>query len=68
LLVDSPAIPSEVASALERLLDDPVERRRLAQQSRKRAVELFAYDVLAAQLAAYLTAVSARLATSRART
>jgi phosphatidyl-myo-inositol dimannoside synthase len=68
LLVDRPAIPSEVASALGRLLDDPVERRRLGEQSRKRAVELFAYDVLAAQLAAYLTAVGARLASGRART
>jgi phosphatidylinositol alpha-1,6-mannosyltransferase len=67
-LVDRPAIPSEVASALERLLDDPAERRRLGERSRKRAVELFAYDVLAAQLAAYLTAVGARLAVSRART
>jgi phosphatidylinositol alpha-1,6-mannosyltransferase len=68
LLVDRPAIPSEVASALGRLLDDPAERRRLGEQSRKRAVELFAYDVLAAQLAAYLTAVGARLASGRART
>jgi phosphatidylinositol alpha-1,6-mannosyltransferase len=68
LLVGRPAIPSEVAAALERLLDDPAERRRLGEQSRKRAVELFAYDVLAAQLAAYLTAVGARLAASRART
>jgi phosphatidylinositol alpha-1,6-mannosyltransferase len=68
LLVGRPAIPSEVAAALERLLADPAERRRLGEQSRTRAVELFAYDVLAAQLAAYLTAVGARLAASRART
>jgi phosphatidylinositol alpha-1,6-mannosyltransferase len=68
LLVGRPASASEVAAALERLLDDPAERRRLGEQSRKRAVESFAYDALAAQLAVYLTAVGARLGSSRART
>ena len=61
LLVERPGIPSEVASALERLIGDPAERRRLGQQSRRRAVDLFAYDVLAARLAAYLTAVGDRV-------
>jgi phosphatidylinositol alpha-1,6-mannosyltransferase len=68
LLVGRPAIASEVAAALERLLDDPADRRRLGEQSRTRAVESFSYDVLAAQLAASLTAVGARLGSSRART
>jgi phosphatidylinositol alpha-1,6-mannosyltransferase len=64
LLVGKPGIASEVASALERLLDDPAERHRLGGQSRKRAEEQFAYDVLAARLAAYLTAVGDRLGCS----
>jgi len=62
LLVERPGFPSEVASALERLIGDPSERRRLGQQSRRRAVGLFAYDVLAARLAAYLTAVGDQVA------
>src|SRR5712691_3702034 len=66
LLVERPGIPSEVASALERLIGDPSERHRLGQQSRRRAVDLFAYDVLAARLAAYLTAVGDRVACSSA--
>src|SRR6266550_1811894 len=66
LLVERPGIPSEVASALERLIGDPLERHRLGQQSRRRAVDLFAYDVLAARLAAYLTAVGDRVACSSA--
>jgi phosphatidylinositol alpha-1,6-mannosyltransferase len=64
LLVERPGIPSEVASALERLIGDPSERHRLGQQSRRRAVDLFAYDVLAARLAAYLTTVGDRVACS----
>src|SRR5438132_457718 len=56
LLVERPGVPSEVASALERLIGDPPERCRLGEQSRRRAADLFAYDVLAARLAAYLTA------------
>ena len=62
LLVERPGNPSEVASALERLIGDPPERCRLGQQSRRRAADLFAYDVLAARLAAYLTAVGDRVA------
>ena len=62
LLVERPGIPSEVASALEHLIGDPSQRRRLGQQSRRRAVDLFAYDVLAARLADYLTAVGDRVA------
>jgi phosphatidylinositol alpha-1,6-mannosyltransferase len=62
LLVERPGVPSEVASALERLIGDPSERHRLGQQSRRRAADLFAYDVLAARLAAYLTAVGDRVA------
>jgi phosphatidylinositol alpha-1,6-mannosyltransferase len=64
LLVERPGVPSEVASALERLIGDPPERCRLGQQSRRRAVDLFASDVLAARLAAYLTAVGDRVACS----
>jgi phosphatidylinositol alpha-1,6-mannosyltransferase len=64
LLVERPSIPSEVASALERLIADPSARHRLGQQSRRRAADLFAYDVLAARLAAYLTAVGDRVACS----
>jgi phosphatidylinositol alpha-1,6-mannosyltransferase len=62
LLVERPGNPSEVASALERLIGDPPERCRLGRQSRRRAEDLFAYDVLAARLAAYLTAVGDRVA------
>ena len=64
LLVERPGIPSEVASALEHLIGDPSQRRRLGQQSRRRAVDLFAYDVLAARLADYLTAVGDRVGCS----
>jgi phosphatidylinositol alpha-1,6-mannosyltransferase len=61
LVVDQPGSASEVASALAHLLDDPVARRRLGERSRQRAVELFAYDVLAARLGSYLTEVGSRL-------
>lgn len=57
LLVDQPDDPSAVAAALACLLDNPIARQRLGEQSRQRAVELFDYDVLAARLATYLAAV-----------
>ncbi len=50
LVVRHPDDPRPVADAIERLLDDPAERARMAVASRRRAVEEFAYDVLAARL------------------
>jgi phosphatidylinositol alpha-1,6-mannosyltransferase len=64
LLVRRPGEPSDVATALKRLLGDPALRRCLGQRSRERAVALFAYDVLATRLATYLTAVGDRLGCS----
>jgi phosphatidylinositol alpha-1,6-mannosyltransferase len=42
------------ALAFARLLDDPAERVRMAEASRRRAVTEFSYDVLAARLGASL--------------
>ena len=50
LVVDHPDDPAAVAGTLERLLDDPDLRRRQGEAARTRAVEEFAYDVLAARL------------------
>jgi phosphatidylinositol alpha-1,6-mannosyltransferase len=45
-------------SALRRLLDDDALRARMGVVSRRRAVEEFSYDVLAARLRSALEAVS----------
>ena len=54
LVVDDPTDVASVAVALERLLADPDLRRRMGEQARRRAVDTFTYDALAAQLAAAL--------------
>jgi len=50
LVVHRPDDPSEVASALARLLDDPACRAEMGTAGRRRAVEDFSYDVLAHRL------------------
>lgn len=49
-VVGRPSDPGEVARALEKLLADPELRRRQGEAARSRAVEEFAYDVLAGRL------------------
>jgi phosphatidylinositol alpha-1,6-mannosyltransferase len=49
-IVEHPHDVDAVTAALGRLLDDPDERARLGAAGRARAVESFAYDVLAARL------------------
>lgn len=50
-VVARPQDPAEVAAALDRLLSDPELRRRQGEAARGRAVDDFAYDVLAGRLA-----------------
>jgi phosphatidylinositol alpha-1,6-mannosyltransferase len=50
VVVDDPRDVGEVARALERLLADPDLRRRQGEAARARAVNEFAYDVLAKRL------------------
>lgn len=54
LVVDRPGDPHAVAAALARLLADTDLRRRMGSAGRRRAVDAFGYDVLAAQLWAAL--------------
>jgi len=54
LVVPQPEDPRSVADALARLLDDPDSRARMSAAGRTRAVESYAYPVLAARLAAAL--------------
>lgn len=54
LIVDRPADVDAVAGALARLLGDSAVRRRMGSEGRVRAVDEFAYDVLAARLHAAL--------------
>ncbi|MEN9643890.1 MAG: hypothetical protein RL238_559 [Actinomycetota bacterium] len=58
LVVRTPDDPREVASALERLLDDPAERARMGVAGRERAVREFSYDVLAHRLGVSLGALA----------
>jgi len=58
LVVRTPEDPREVASALERLLDDPAERARMGVAGRERAVREFSYDVLAHRLGVSLGALA----------
>jgi len=57
LVLDDPADPSELAAALRRLLTDEALRQRMGEASRRRAQELFGYDLLARRLAAALADV-----------
>jgi glycosyltransferase involved in cell wall biosynthesis len=60
LLVDGTR-PEEVASALERLLADPAERRAMGEAGRRRAASLFAPEHHAAAMEAiYLEALARR--------
>jgi phosphatidylinositol alpha-1,6-mannosyltransferase len=54
LVVRRPRDADEVAGAISRLLDDPNLARKLGHAARRRAVEEFDYDVLAARLDAAL--------------
>jgi phosphatidylinositol alpha-1,6-mannosyltransferase len=49
-VVHNPNDVHAVSNAIERLLDDPALRARMALASRKRAEEVFSYDVLSRQL------------------
>jgi phosphatidylinositol alpha-1,6-mannosyltransferase len=51
LVVADPRDPAAVARALASLLDDPERRLAMGAAARRRAVEEFSYDVLAARLA-----------------
>ena len=57
LVVDATADATTLVDALRRLLSDPALRRRMGEASRRRAVDLFDYDVLAPRLAAALSDV-----------
>ncbi len=50
LVIDRPDDHRQVAASMERLLDDPALRQRMAAASRLRAVEEFSYEVLAERL------------------
>ena len=54
LVVGRPSDPRVVADALAQLLDDPGRREQMALAGRARAVDDFAYEVLAARLGAAL--------------
>jgi phosphatidyl-myo-inositol dimannoside synthase len=53
-VIDDPLDVDAVAARLIELLDDAELRRRMSDESRRRAVEQFEYDVLAARLATAL--------------
>ena len=57
-VVGQPDDPREVAAAIERLLDDPEQARRMGAAGRERAVREFSYDVLAHRLGASLGALA----------
>ncbi|MGH2717845.1 MAG: glycosyltransferase family 4 protein [Actinomycetota bacterium] len=61
LLVHDPDDERQVAAAIGQLLDDPEARARMGEAGRCRAVAEFAYDVLAARLAAYLAELESRV-------
>ncbi|HEU5002206.1 MAG TPA: glycosyltransferase family 4 protein [Actinomycetota bacterium] len=65
LVVDHPEDPRGVAEALGRLLGDPHLRARMGAEARRRAVDRFSYDTLAAGLASYLARLEAAAAASR---
>jgi phosphatidylinositol alpha-1,6-mannosyltransferase len=56
LVVDEPGDPAAVADAIGALLADPARRAAMGAAARRRAVEEFAYDVLARRLAATMAA------------
>jgi len=58
LVVRQPDDPRQVAAALERLLDDPVQAHAMGAAGRARAVHEFSYDVLARRLGTSLGALA----------
>jgi phosphatidylinositol alpha-1,6-mannosyltransferase len=56
MVVERPADPASVASALATLLDDPTLRRRMGEAARRRVVAEFGYDVLADRLSRGMSA------------
>ena len=58
LVVRHPDDPREVAAAIEALLDDPAQARRMGAAGRERAVREFSYDVLAHRLGTSLGALA----------
>jgi phosphatidylinositol alpha-1,6-mannosyltransferase len=62
VVVDRPDDIGAVAAALAGLLDDTTERRAMGAAARRRAVEVFDYDLLAARLGDALDAVTVRAA------
>jgi phosphatidylinositol alpha-1,6-mannosyltransferase len=61
-VVRRPDDPSAVAAALASLLDDAARRAEMGAAARRRAVESFGYDMLAARLAAALDGWDERIA------
>lgn len=59
LVVDRPGDAAAVAAALDQLLADPSSRRRMGEAARRRALEEFSGDVLAARLDRALLAAEA---------
>ncbi len=57
-VIRQPDDPREVATAIERLLDDPELRARMGAAGRERAVREFSYDVLAHRLGQSLGALA----------
>ena len=57
-VVDRPDDPRDVAAAIERLLADPEQARRMGAAGRERAVREFSYDVLAHRLGTSLGALA----------
>ncbi len=58
LVVSRPEEPSDVAAAIESLLDDPALAQRMGRAGRERAVTEFSYDVLAHRLGVALGALA----------
>lgn len=54
IVVADPESPDDAAAAIAALLDDPQRRRAMGRAARQRAVDEFAYDLLAARLGAAL--------------
>lgn len=53
-VVGDPEDPQEAAAAIAALLDDPARRAAMGEAARRRALEEFSYDLLAARLGAAL--------------
>jgi len=58
VVVRDPSGPAAVAAAIAGLLDDPARRQAMGEAARRRAVEHFSYDRLAATLSGVLSGLS----------